>query len=130
MGTIVFTSGMQDAMLQRRNHPGAPIIRVGEGDHGAAEDVRKILESLDAGYDVIVPISDRAVMGWRAPEGTAIKITDEAISRHGSDSELITNAYMRSPQWSMTQANPDPEFDPVIGDEPAEPESDPEPGRP
>lgn len=130
MGTIVFASGMKDAMLQRRAHPGALIVRIGEGEEDAPSGIRKVLDGLGNGYDVIIPITERAVVGWRAPEGTPIRITEEVMSRYGTDDPLITNAYMRSPQWSMTQANPDPDFDPVLGDEPAEPGFDPEPGRP
>ena len=120
MGTIIFASGMRDAMLRRREHPGASIVRFDRpSETGTPSDpVRQVIETVGTGRTVIIPLTEAAVSGWRAPEGTEVMVTEASISRFGTDSDIINNALMRSPKWAMEHGDPGPGFPPVIGDGP------------
>lgn len=129
MGIIIFASGQKDAMLRRRENPGANIVRFDKSaeDGGAAEAVRETIRDLMSDRTVIIPLEASSSTGWRAPEGTEVRITDAASAKYGPDLEMIKQAMMRSPKWAMTVAAQGPEFDPVIGDEPESAGKDPAP---
>ena len=101
---LVFTMGGEDGarVAQVLAGKGDIVARV-LGGQPMDRMVSDALLALGRGETVLVPLEEMAT-GWRAPEGTEVLFSDAVMTRHPDDCDLVEQARMRSPEWSMAMA--------------------------
>lgn len=99
---IVFAMDNRDvaAVADLLEGKGAAVARVLSG-RSRPRMVEAVLHHLENGETVVGPLEPLAT-GWQAPEGTEIVFSERVMLAHASDSDLVEQARMRSPEWSMS----------------------------